>query len=161
MARSLGSHERLLYVGIRRAGFLARADEHNADTTVVTTLDDEQLRGQVFDAAYVRSIVMASDEEIDRWSLRLREVLSPCGRLIVAVQSVYRDAEWVMFSAGSARDDLTLKRLTNPYSAVERLVANGFGVTEKHRHWATSAEVLVLHRSESSRRDVLAGHGSA
>lgn len=50
-------------------------------------------------------------------------------------------------------------RLTNPYSAVERLVSNGFGIIEKRRHWSTSNEVLVLRRVDSSRHGE-AGRGS-
>jgi hypothetical protein len=148
LASCIRPGDAVLYVGPSGPRFFEKVKVQRPTSRSTRTIFHPTLDGTKFDAIVARSVVeVMTDEEIDFWTKRANDLLSPKGRLVIAIRAVFSSG-WM--GAGldfeAIGDVVAPERLADPYSAVRRIEHGGFIVTGARQRWSAVSEALVLER---------------
>jgi hypothetical protein len=142
--------ESVLYLGTNGDRFFKVLRVHRPTSRSTRTISHPSLDGQRFDVIVVRSILeVMSNAEIDEWTARAGELLGPNGRMIIAIRPIWSGSGTGYDGLESMIDLLPPERLSNPYSAIDRVASNGYELSSEHHRWSAGGDVFVLARTAS------------
>jgi hypothetical protein len=151
LASCIRPGDAVLYIGPSGPRFFEKVKIQRPTSRSTRTIFHPTLDGTKFDAIVARSVVeVMTDEEIDVWTKRANDLLSPKGRLVIAIRSVISTGcSGTGFDLEAIGDVVAPERLADPYSAVHRIEHSGFVVTDTRKRWSAISEALVLERVPS------------
>jgi hypothetical protein len=137
--------DRVLYAGPFAKRFFDRSAHCRPTSRATATLHDVHLAGERFDVIVARGAVETlSDEALQRWAYRVHRLLKPGGRLALAIRPLNFDPSMWAFDVNALGETVDLRRLADPWSALDVVVGEGFAIRNRLHRWSSVYEVCVF-----------------